>query len=505
MACGWSRASALADTGNQNRPSGGKSASKGGTRAKPAAKPPGRPARMDPARLAALDLFRAVELDGAYANIAWPRILGHHRLSGRDAGFATELGYGALRWRGRHDAILADCVDRGLDTLQPELLNALRLGVHQLHNMRVSDHAAVGETVELARQTVNQGAAGFANAVLRRVARGGSAEDWIDHLVASRALPPMGSDPIAHLGVATSHPTWIVSGVHDALAASKPERTWDDTRVELLADNSSGAVTLVARTMGREELSTRLAEQGVSAHDGALSRLAVRVDAVNPATIPEVATGAAGVQDEGSQVVALAWQTRHWTERMRAGWTCAPDPGARRHCSPGRWCRRGGSLTAVELHAHRAELVRASLRPIQGRHEVLVADATVDDIGTGYDRVLLDAPCTGLGALRRRPESRWRRSADDLAELTSLQRRLLARALEVVRPGGLVLYVTCSPHLAETEAVVATADRLGGEVIPVGERPELSLPAGSVSGPYVRLWPGQHDTDGMFAALIQRR
>ena len=146
---------------------------------------------MDPARLAALDLFRAVELDGAYANIAWPRILTHHRLSGRDAGFATELGYGALRWRGRHDAILADCVDRPLDTLQPELLNALRLGVHQLHNMRVSDHAAVGETVELARQTVNQGAAGFANAVLRRVARGGSAEDWLDHLVVSGALPSL--------------------------------------------------------------------------------------------------------------------------------------------------------------------------------------------------------------------------------------------------------------------------------------------------------------------------
>ena len=134
-----------------------------------------------------------------------------------------------------------------------------------------------------------------------------------------------------------------------------------------------------------------------------------------------------------------------------------------------------------------------------------MADATTDDIGTGYDRVLLDAPCTGLGALRRRPESRWRRSAEDLAELTALQRRLLARALEVVRPGGLVLYVTCSPHLAETEAVVATAGRLGGEVIPVGDRPELALPAGAAAGPYLRLWPGEHDTDGMFAALIQRR
>jgi 16S rRNA (cytosine967-C5)-methyltransferase len=460
---------------------------------------------MDPARLAALDLFRAVELDGAYANIAWPRILAHHRLSGRDAGFATELGYGALRWRGRHDAILAECVDRDLDTLQPELLNALRLGVHQLHNMRVSDHAAVGETVELARQTVNQGAAGFANAVLRRVARGGTAADWIEHLVASRALPALEADPVAHLAVTTSHPAWIVGGIHDALAASTPQRTWDDTRAELLADNASGAVTLVARTLGRQELATRLAEQGISAHDGALSRLAVRVDAVNPASIPEVATGAAGVQDEGSQVVALLLADAA-LEGPDSRWLdmCA-GPGGKAALLAGQVVQRGGSVTAVELHPHRADLVRASLRPIRGRHEVIVADATADDIGTGYDRVLLDAPCTGLGALRRRPESRWRRSVEDLAELTALQRRLLARALEVVRPGGLVLYVTCSPHLAETQAVVATAERLGGTVIPLGERPELVLPEGAVAGAHLRLWPGRHDTDGMFAALIQRR
>jgi 16S rRNA (cytosine967-C5)-methyltransferase len=371
--------------------------------------------------------------------------------------------------------------------------------------MRVGDHAAVGETVELARQTVNQGAAGFANAVLRRVARGGSAEDWIEHLVASRALPAMTSDPVAHLSVATSHPGWIVAGIHDALATSKPQRTWADTRAELLADNTSGTVTLVARTLGRAELSDSLAQQGVSAHDGALSRLAIRVDSVNPATIPEVATGAAGVQDEGSQVVALALADAALDGTDAHSLDMCAGPGGKAALLAGQVAARGGSLTAVELHPHRADLVRASLRPVRGRHQVLVADATVDDIGTGYDRVLLDAPCTGLGALRRRPESRWRRSAEDLAELTALQRRLLARALEVVRPGGLVLYVTCSPHLAETEAVVATADRLGGTVLPVGERPELALPAGSVAGPYVRLWPGEHDTDGMFAALIQRR
>ncbi len=459
---------------------------------------------MDPARLAALDLFRAVELDGAYANIAWPRILAHHQLAGRDAGFATELGYGALRWKGRHDAILAECVDRPLDTLQPELLNALRLGVHQLQNMRVGDHAAVSETVELVGQTVNKGAAGFANAVLRRVARGGTAADWLDHLVVSGSLPTFESDPVTHLSVSTSHPGWIVRGVHDALSASKPERTWADTATELLADNTAGAVTLVSRTTDRQELMDRLADQGVSARPGDLSRLAVRVDAVNPGALPEVATGAAGVQDEGSQVVALALADAalggpdvRWLD-MCAG------PGGKAALLAAQAAERGGSLTAVELHEHRGDLVKASLRPIRGLHEVLVADATTDDIGTGYDRVLVDAPCTGLGALRRRPEARWRRTPADLTELTALQRRLLARALEVVRPGGLVLYVTCSPHLAETEAVVADVQRLGGTVVPVSECPELDLPAGSIAGPYLRLWPAEHDTDGMFAALIRR-
>jgi 16S rRNA (cytosine967-C5)-methyltransferase len=460
---------------------------------------------MDPPRLAALDLLRAVDLDGAYANIAWPRILAHHRLSGRDAGFATELAYGSLRWRGRHDAILAQCVDRELETLQPELLNALRLGVHQLHNMRVSDHAAVGETVEVVRQTLNQGAAGFANAVLRRVARGGSAEDWLDHLEAKGALPALAEDPVGHLAVAASHPAWIVSGIHDALSACMPERTWADTRTELLADNAAGSVTLVARTMDRAELCDRLAEQGVAARPGQLSRLAVRVDAVNPAAIPEVATGAAGVQDEGSQVVALVLADAR-IEGPDTRWLdmCA-GPGGKAALLAGQAAERGGSLTAVELHEHRAELVRTSLRPVRGQHATIVADATEDDIGAGYDRVLLDAPCTGLGALRRRPESRWRRTPADLSELSALQRRLLARALDVVRPGGLVLYVTCSPHLAETESVVAGVDRLGGEVVPVGDHPELDLPPGSVCGPYLRLWPGVHDTDGMFAALIRRR
>jgi 16S rRNA (cytosine967-C5)-methyltransferase len=182
---------------------------------------------------------------------------------------------------------------------------------------------------------------------------------------------------------------------------------------------------------------------------------------------------------------------------------CA-GPGGKAALLAGEVARRGGHLTAVELHPHRAELVRRALRPMPGRHEVLVADATRDDVGSGYDRVLVDAPCTGLGALRRRPESRWRRSADDLSALTALQARLLACALQVVRPGGLVLYATCSPHLAETEAVVDRVGRWGGQVVPLGEVAGPELPEGGLAGPFLRLWPHQHDTDGMFAALVRR-
>lgn len=458
---------------------------------------------MDPARLAAVDLLRAVDVDDAYANIVWPRILDHHRLAGRDAGFATELAYGTLRWRGRHDAVLAACVDRELGALQPELLNVLRLGVHQVHNMRVADHAAVAETVNLARRVLNSGAAGLANAVLRRVAHGGDAQAWLRTLVDSGALPTIGDDPVSHLSVATSHPRWIVSSIHDALTASMAARSWDDTRVELLADNTPGQVTLVARTLDRAELIGRLTDRGVAARPGALSSLAVRVDAVNPATIEEVATGAAGVQDEGSQVVALLLARAPLDGPDQRWLDMCAGPGGKAAILAGQVAERGGSLTAVEVHQHRAELVRASLRPIRGQHHTIVADAR-DDIGTDYDRVLLDAPCTGLGALRRRPEARWRRTPEALGDLRSLQRQLLARALQVVRPGGLVLYATCSHHLAETQAVVADVDRWAGRVLPVADLgPEL-VPSGAVAGLHLRLWPGRHDTDGMFAALIRR-
>lgn len=486
-----------------------------------------------------------VREDGAYANLVWPAILEHRGVSDRDAAFATELAYGTLRWLGRHDAVLASCTDRPLGQLDPGLLDVLRLGVHQLHNMRVATHAAVSESVTLAAAVVHPGAAKLANAVLRRVAAGGTAQDWLEELQRQGLLP---ADRLSaqYLSVAWSHPEWIVNGFADALAGSagaasdgpahgapaqsvgpaadgtvpriragdleagQPDpgklaqlssNSLGSELVELLAaDNQPARVTLAARTVLRSELLADLRGAGLVAEPGELSRLAVRLAAANPAKLPAVATGRAGVQDEGSQVVALALSDAP-LEGTDSSWLdmCA-GPGGKAALLAVQVAGRGGRLTAVELHAHRAELVRRSLRPLPGRHTVLCADALAADIGSGYDRVLLDAPCTGLGALRRRPESRWRRTRDDLADLVVLQDRLLRRALTLVRPGGLVLYVTCSPLEDETNELVASVldTQTDCEVVPI------SGPPGTADGPYLRTWPQRHDTDGMFAALLRR-
>lgn len=448
-----------------------------------------RPRRVDPARRAAFELQHEVAQEGAYANLVWPGILDRWGLSGRDAAFATELGYGALRWRGRHDAVLSHCLDRPLADLDPALLAVLRLGVHQWHNMRVGAHAAVSESVNLTAEVVNSGAARLANAVLRRVCAGGSATDWLDRLVAAGAVSGPDSDPAGYLAVAQSHPKWIVT----ELAASLPAGS--AVADLLVADNKPAGVTLAARSLSREELLARLGEQGVAGEPGHLSRLAVNLGAANPRAIPEVATGLAGVQDEGSQVVALALADAELAGRDERWLDLCAGPGGKAALLAAQVAQRGGTLTAVELHDHRARLVRNAMRPVQGRHEVIAGDALTLDLPGGYDRVLVDAPCSGLGALRRRPESRWRRTAAEVPGLVRLQRQLLERALELVRPGGLVMYATCTPTRAETVDVVTS--RRSGQVR------AIDGPMGTSDGPYLRTWPHLHGTDGMFAALIQ--
>ncbi|WP_138735480.1 RsmB/NOP family class I SAM-dependent RNA methyltransferase [Modestobacter excelsi] len=439
---------------------------------------------LDGARLTAYDVLDGVSSRDAYANLLLPQLLRERQLEPRDAAFATQLAYGTLRATGTLDAVLATLVSRPLAELDPKVLDLLRLGAYQLIDLRVPAHAAVDTTVALTRAIVGTGASGLVNAVLRKVAAGGDRAAWLDRLAPA--------DEVARLSLHTDHPRWIVEAWRDALD--------DPAEVEaaLLADDAAPEVHLVARHIDRGEL----AEQS-GGEPGPWSPYAVRLPGGDPGKLAAVRSGAAAVQDEGSQLAALAL-VRAPLEGPDAAWLdmCAGPGGKAGLLAAVR--PAGVRLTAADRSERRAELVRGSLTG-EDDVEVLVADGTEPGWPAGsFDRVLLDAPCTGLGALRRRPEVRWRRTADDVAPLADLQRRLLDGALASVRPGGVVAYVTCSPHDAETvDVVAAAAARHDVEVLPVA--PLFPEVPGLARGDSAQLWPHRHGTDAMFMALLRRR
>ncbi len=433
----------------------------------------------------------------AYANLVLPAVVRHYALDPRDAGFATELASGALRRRGTYDAVLAACVDRPLTRLDAGVLDALRLGCHQLLAMRVPVHAAISTTVDLVRDVANPGAAGLANAVLRKVAAR-SLEEWVPQVA-----PNAATDPIGHAAVAHSHPAWVVRELRNALGERAAEI--DDL---LAADNEPPAVTLVARPgrATREELPgdpTPYSPYGVVSHGGA------------PGAIPAVAEGRAGVQDEGSQLVALALAAAAPRGPDRTWVDLCAGPGGKASLLAALAAERGAGLLAVEHAPHRAGLVARALGAgatvaatgAPGVVGVVAADGRRPPLRPGgADRVLVDVPCTGLGALRRRPEARWRRRPEDLIDLGLLQKELLGAALDLVRPGGVVLYATCSPVLMETAGVVQSvlASRPGVVLEDVADvLPAVPDAAGPLPGT-VQLWPHRHGTDAMFMALLRR-
>jgi 16S rRNA (cytosine967-C5)-methyltransferase len=506
----------------QDRPSETSEARAGkqGARGRPGG--PGQPAGpgrrrggdRDPARRVALDVLLAVADRDAYANLLLPDLLARRGLTGRDAALATELAYGTLRGRGSYDAVLAICSDRDLAGLDPAVREVLRLGAHQLLSTRVQPHAAVATSVSLVRDVAGQRPAGFVNAVLRRVAT----RDWPAWL--EIAAPSRAKDPAGHLAVRHSHPRWIV----EAMAAALGEDLAGDlaeTEAVLAADNERPRVHVCAvpGLADQDELvaagcePARWSEFGGYLAEG------------DPAALAPIAAGRAGVQDEASQLAAIAVvragpgaSAVQLAGMAASGAADAADtrwldlcagPGGKARLMAGLAAVGGARLIAAELREQRARLVQQATA-VTGACAAVVADGTRPAWrAAGFSRVLADVPCSGLGALRRRPEARWRRTAEDVRSLGTMQRELLRTALAAARPGGVVGYVTCSPHLAETRDVVA--DVLAAEAgIEVLDAPAVlaDVPALSCPEPYRRyaqFWPHRHGTDAIFIALLRRR
>ncbi|MFC4336857.1 RsmB/NOP family class I SAM-dependent RNA methyltransferase [Salininema proteolyticum] len=462
----------------QRSPEGGKKKKKQRRREEAAVKHRGNPRRV------AYDTLRVVRTDEAYANLVLPKAIAAAHLHPRDARLATELAYGTLRAQGTLDRIIATASGRDLASLRPDLVDALRLGAYQLLYTRIGAYAAVSTTVSLVKGAVSPKVSGLANAVLRKVGAK-DLDEW------GAAIVPETASATERLAFRHSHPEWIIRQYERLLPPGELAEA-------LEANNEAPGVHLAVRP-GRLHVKD-LAYQ-TKGRLGRWSPYAVHLPGGDPARVPAVAAGAAGVQDEGSQVAALAL-ARVDVEGRDETWVdlCA-GPGGKTALLGSVAAERGARVQAVEVAEHRAELVRDNTdgMPV----EVHRADGREWGSAGMADRVLVDAPCSGLGALRRRPESRWRKGEADLPDLIELQKALLANAIRLTRVGGVIAYVTCSPLQAETEEVVDALRRDNPVSAIAPPEPVASMP-GAARGDYAQLWPARHGTDAMFIALLRR-
>ncbi len=460
------------------------------------ARDPRRPAVREQAtpRRIAYDVVHAVSAEDAYANLVLPQRLRRASLHGADAAFATELAYGTLRRRGFYDAVIREASGRELDAIDPAALDLLCLGAHQLLAMSTPVHAAVDETVGLTRPLGLQRATGFVNAVMRRISER-TLEEWTALLL--RGV----DDPDERLAITTAHPLWVVDALRAAL---EREGRGDELEALLHADNVPARVTLAALPGLAQP-----ADIGDDVEPTPYSPLGRRAASGDPGDDPAVAAGRVRVQDEGSQLAALALSRARPVAAGERWLDLCAGPGGKAALLAAEARQHGAHLTANEVVPARAGLVRRALSAVDPEVEVRTSDGR--DIGrtdpAGFDRILLDAPCTGLGALRRRPEARWRKRSGDVPELAALQTQLLDAAVDALAPGGVLAYVTCSPHPDETTAVVDAVLDTRADVTRIDTAAVLAgvvrepLDLGDLDGA-VQLWPHRHGTDAMFIQLL---
>ena len=416
-------------------------------------------------RSLAHQLLVSVELDGAYPNILLPKILKDSNLDKKDRGFLQELAYGTMRMQLFYDAIIRQMTD--LESLETNVLVAIRLGLHELLNMRTGDHAAVDQYVQLVK-SFQPKASGLVNALLRRLIR--EREDLI-----SRATTD-GKD----LEARYSHPKWII----DALSASREMDGRDSIEALLGTNNESPTPQMVALPPaplpeGAKPLSlSNIGFEAIDSPDLSIYRY----------------------QDQGSQIVtqiaSRAAPDGNWLD-MCAG------PGGKASLLAAIAKQRESSLTAIELYPQRAKLVSKALEGFDNT-EVFTADATDFKYPKQYELVLIDAPCTGLGALRRKPESRHNKTPDQIQQLNQTQRALLSKAAEIAAPGGVIAYVTCSPVVEETTSVARwfLSENSGFEILSWSDYSDIDA---NKSRKTLQLWTDIHNSDCMFLALFRKQ
>lgn len=439
--------------------------------------------RPDASRLLAFDILHEVNRNGGYSNLLLPKALAQSSLDERDRGFTTELVYGTLRMQGRHDWILGQASDRPWAEVDPALVDVARLGAHQLFEMRVPTHAAVSATVELGRKVLGESKASFLNAILRKISQK-SLDEYVTDISSIK-------DDFERLEILHSHPQWIISAYMDQLGSI------EEVEKLLIANNIAPRPTLVSWP----GLSSQQDLVDIGAIPTRYSPFGAVYDG-SPASLDLVISRNAGVQDEGSQLVADVFAQ---VSRDQSSWLdlCA-GPGGKAALLSAIAKSENIDFSANEISEVRAKLVR---QVVHGASVTSIDAREIYSLGKTYGAILADVPCTGLGALRRRPEVRWRRTVADLKSLVVLQSEIIDSAIQVLEPGGIFGYATCSPHLSETRIAVSEALKRhpAMEAIDVSPYLHSDLKNSAVSRGNMTLWTHLHNTDAMFLSVMRKR
>jgi 16S rRNA (cytosine967-C5)-methyltransferase len=421
------------------------------------------------ARSVALDVIRRVIEEGAYSNRTLPTALARSGLDVRDRAFAMELTFGTLRRRLPLDTIIADAAGRPPERMTPLARNALRLGAYQLLDAHVAPHAAVSATVDL----VEGRERGFVNAVLRRIA-------------SSTPVPVTGTDP-ASVAARTGLSRWAI----DELAAVVGDETLD--AADALATQAPLSLRVIGGPPAVPALLDELRTAGLDAELGAIDPACVVLSGGDPRAIPAFREGRVTVQDQASACVARLLGARPGD---RVYDVCAAPGGKALHLV--EMVGPDGRVLATDRSSMRIGLIAESASRTGLRPWLAVQDATAPAVTGTFDGVIVDAPCSGIGSARRRPELLWRVPKQELARLSALQLAISTAAVDRVRPGGRFVYAVCTFTRAETDAVCDALLRGRGDLEPL----ETLGPDGSLMRH--RLWPHRHGCDGMFAAAFQR-
>jgi 16S rRNA (cytosine967-C5)-methyltransferase len=445
-----------------------------------------------PARVAAFDILGAV----AAGRTDLPSAIARARSrleDDRDKSLAAEIATGVERWRGTLDYLIEAAAARRIDRLDPEITTILRLSLYQLlHLARVPAAAVVNDAVDLARKAKKRSASGFVNGVLRSLSRKRSA----------LPLPPRPADTkdrqgvLNYLSITLSHPRWLASRWYDRYGFEDAER-W------LRFNNVQPRLTLRPNgpTVTRERLADRLAQQHVQITPGRFAPDAFIVEAGQPLRVVE--DGWFVVQDEASQLVSLLVDATVGSRVL----DCCASPGGKTTATAAAMAD-DGLIVACDIRPKRVELLKrtvsgSGLRSVR----IVQADAMKPlPFSAVFSRVLLDAPCSGLGTLRRDPDIRWRRREGDLHALASAQSRMLAHAAACVAPGGRLIYATCSSEPEENEQVVERFMASDESFVPVDARTIAAVPVKVVDEQgYLRTLPHRHGLEAFFGAVLERR